>query len=59
MKGLGKNAMETIENEYNGKIAAQKLVQAVKEFNDTGMITPYKDGVLSQAGIIKNNWFKP
>ena len=56
---LGKNAIQTIENEYNGKIAAQKLVQAVKEFNDTGLITPYESGVLSQAGIIKNNWFKP
>lgn len=56
---LGKNAMKTIENEYNGKIAAQKLVQAVKEFNDNGMITPYEDGVLSHAEIMKNNWFKP
>ena len=55
---FGKNAMETIENEYNGKIAARKLIQSVMEFNNTGLITPYEDGVLSRAEIIKNNWFK-
>jgi glycosyltransferase involved in cell wall biosynthesis len=54
-----KNAIQTIENEYNGEIAAKRLVQAVKEFNDTGLITPCEGGILSQAEIIKNNWFKP
>lgn len=56
---LGKNAMETIENEYNCEIAAKRFVEAVKEFYDKGSITPYEIGVLSRADIIKNNWFKP
>lgn len=56
---LGKNAMKTIETEYNGEIAAERFVQAVKEFYNTGTITPYESGVLSRTEIIKNNWFKP
>ena len=56
---LGKNAVETIKNDYNGEIAAERLVKAVKEFYETGSITPRENGVFSQVNIIKNNWFKP
>jgi glycosyltransferase involved in cell wall biosynthesis len=55
---LGKNAMKTIADEYNGEIAAERFIQAVEEFYDVGSITPQESGVFSQANILKNNWFK-
>ena len=59
IKRLGENAMKTIADEYNGQIAAERFVQVIREFGDTGSITPYENGLLSQANVIKNNWFKP
>ena len=58
IKRFGKNANKTITDEYDGQIAIERFIEAVKEFNDTGTITPHESGVLSQANIIKNNWFK-
>ncbi len=58
IKRFGKNANKTITDEYDGQIAIERFIEAVKEFNDTGTITPHEGGVLSQANIIKNNWFK-
>ena len=56
---FGENAIKTIENDYSGEVAAGRLVEAVREFYETGTITPYENGVFSRADIIKNNWFKP
>ena len=55
---LGNNAKITIENEYSSEIAAERFVNAVKEFYSNGSITPQKSGVLSGVEILKNNWFK-
>lgn len=55
---FGKNAKTTIENEYNYKVAAERFINAVKEFYKDGKITPQKSGVLSGVEILKNNWFK-
>lgn len=56
---LGNNARITIENEYSSAVAAERFVKAVKEFYSSGSITPQESGVMSQASILKNNWFKP
>jgi glycosyltransferase involved in cell wall biosynthesis len=55
---LGKNAKNTIESEYSGEIAADRFVNAVREFYETRSITPCNSGVLSGVEILKNNWFK-
>ena len=55
---LGNNAKITIENEYSSEIAAERFVNAVKEFYSNGSITPQESGVLSGVEILKNNWFK-
>ncbi len=55
---LGKNAIKTIENEYSSEIATERFVNAIKEFYETGSITPQESGVLSGVKILKNNWFQ-
>jgi glycosyltransferase involved in cell wall biosynthesis len=54
---LGKNAMKTIADEYNGEIAVERFIEAVDEFYKTGTITPQESGIFSQADVIKNNWY--
>ena len=55
---LGNNARNTIEKEYGSKVAAERFVVAVKEFDATGKITPQESGVLSSVQVLKNNWYK-
>lgn len=54
---FGEKAKITISN-YNYKVAAERFVNAVKEFYNDNKITPADYGVFSPVTIIRNNWFK-
>ena len=56
-KFLGENAKATIAY-YNHEIAAERFVNAVKEFHSVNTITSSDSGIFSSVKIIKNNWFK-
>lgn len=58
-KTLGKNAYETIINEWNAENATKKLlglIESILKGNDSTEL--YTDGVCSKAKILKNNWYK-
>lgn len=56
---LGKNAYETIVNEWSPKIAAVRLVDFLNShFKDSSFYRSFQDGPLSEAFLLHNNWFK-
>ena len=58
-KEISKNAYFTIENEWNGKVATQKLLELIKEIvKGNEFPNVYSNGVCSKAEIIKDNWYK-
>ncbi len=55
---MAKNAYFFMKDEFNGIVAADRLVKFVDELQNGKEITKYESGPLSQAPIIKNNWYK-
>ena len=53
---LGKNAYEQMRDEWNPKVAADRVI-ALYEALESGADTPFTDGPCSKAEIISNNWF--
>lgn len=56
-ENLGRAAYETIVNEWNAKIAAERLITLYKDLQNSGTSNTFIDGPCSQAPIIKNEWF--
>lgn len=52
------NAYETIKNEYRGEIAGERFLNITKAKLDKEDEEIYKEGPMSRATIIKNNWIK-
>ena len=52
----GKNAADFLRNDFNYKIAAERICEFSKEYIENGDIKQYELGILSKAQIIKNNW---
>ncbi len=57
-KKIGEKAKQTINNDYNYNVAAERFLYAVDEFYSDNKITHAKTGVLSPVKIISNDWFK-
>ena len=55
---LGQNAYWTILNEWNYKVAAQKLLNLGEQYKEFGTISCYDNGILSKADILKNHWYE-
>lgn len=58
MKLFGKKAMETINNLWNSKIAAERLITLSHSILDSKKYDIYDTGPCSKAPIIRNNWYK-
>ena len=57
-KKLGLSAERFIVKEYNGKIAAERLVVLLDEIKKGNTGFKFDKGVLSKAEIISNDWYK-
>lgn len=55
---LSKNAIETMLNIWSPKVGASRFYHLVSEILKTGKPIFYDNGPISEAKIIKNNWFK-
>ncbi|MBE6738433.1 MAG: glycosyltransferase [Ruminococcaceae bacterium] len=53
---LGTNAFKTIKEEYNQKIAVERLMEFIK--NDCRENKDYTEGPMSKAPKVKNKWYK-
>lgn len=51
-----KNAANFLTNDFNYKVAAERICEFSKEYIENGDIKQYESGILSKAQIIKNNW---
>lgn len=55
---LGRNAYDSIVNEYNGERAAERLIELMRNCNDGKTDFAFDKGICSYAQHIKNNWYK-
>ncbi len=55
---LSKNAYETMVNEWNAKNASKKLLELIESLQKDKKTDLFKDGVLSKAKVLKDNWYK-
>ena len=53
---LGKNAIDTIKNVYSADVAAKRLVEFIE--SDGKAPCGISEGPMSEAEIIKNNWYR-
>jgi len=54
---LGEAAYRTIKEEWNGKVAAKKLLALIDNLRE-GKDTPYEKGPCSKSPILQDNWYK-
>ncbi|MBR2903333.1 MAG: glycosyltransferase, partial [Clostridia bacterium] len=54
---LGAAAYRTIKEEWNGKVAAKKLLALIDDLR-AGKDTPYEKGPCSKSPILQDNWYK-
>lgn len=54
---ISKKAYDSIENEYNGQIAAQRLSMLMRAYLDGDESFAFEDGICSIAKRMKNNWY--
>lgn len=54
---LGRRAYEQMDSLWNPQVAAGRVI-ALYEAISKGEDTPFEEGPLSKAGIVKNNWFR-
>jgi hypothetical protein len=50
--------MESIINEWNPFVASSRFLSLAKNLLENNSIISYSTGPLSEAKIIKNNWYK-
>ncbi len=55
---LAINAYNTIQDEFNGTEAANRLMNFIECLLEERALPEYKTGPFSKSPIIKNNWFK-
>ena len=55
---IGSRAEDFIKNEYNGKVAAGRLVKLFKEWQKGNRDFKFDSGVLSKADPLSNDWYK-
>lgn len=56
-RALGRTAYRQMHNEWNPYVAATRVI-GLCEALENGEECPYKDGPLSKAEYVKNNWYK-
>lgn len=54
---ISQKAYNSIQNEYNGRIAAQRLSTLMRAYLDGNESFAYDDGICSIAKRMKNNWY--
>lgn len=55
---LSWNAIDTMQNLWNPKVAAERFYLLVREIIHTGKPMYFDKGPISKVKILKNNWFK-
>lgn len=55
---LSKNAMTTMQSLWNPKVGAERFFALCQSLIETGKPLYYDEGPISEAKILKNNWFK-
>ena len=55
-EALGRNAIYTMNNVYSVDVAAERLVEFIR--NNGKEMPEYSEGPMSKAEIIKNKWYK-
>lgn len=54
---LGRRAYEQMDRLWNPRVAAERVIRLYEAILN-GEDTPFEDGPLSKAAIMKNNWFR-
>nr|MBQ8244944.1 glycosyltransferase [Oscillospiraceae bacterium] len=54
---IGMNAVKTIAQEWNGEVAARRLVQLIQAFQTGEAQALYQTGPCSPAEILEENWY--
>lgn len=55
---VSKNAYESIDEEYNGSVAANRLVAVMREYLKGNENFAFESGICSVAKRMKNSWYK-
>ena len=55
---LSRNAMATMQTLWNPKVGAKRFFALCKSLTEKGIPICYEEGPISEAKILKNNWFK-
>lgn len=56
-KRLGENAYNTMLDEWNPKIAAERFLIVAEEIRTQGVSNRFREGPCSKAAILKNDWY--
>lgn len=55
---LGKNAIDSINNKWNGKIAAERIVELFSQIKNGNNLFSFDSGICSRADKLSNNWYE-
>lgn len=55
-KAMGLRAYETIKNNYNGRLAGERLLNVSQRLLNGETIFYYSDGPMSRCAVLKNDW---
>ncbi len=55
---ISRSAYETVANEWNGDMAAQRLVMLIQSLLDSRGGEVFQNGICSHADILEDNWFQ-
>lgn len=56
-KRLGRNAYRTLIDTWNAEVAANRLIELIKQIQEHGFCELYDEGPCSRAEILENDWF--
>ena len=55
---VGRAAYNCIINDWNGEVAAQRLISLYWDLKEKGSSNRYSDGICSHAELLENDWYK-
>ena len=58
IKTLSENAYHTIVDEWNSRVAAERLVESIKSMQSSKLTPIFADGPLSEALVLTESYYK-
>ena len=55
---MGRAAYQKMKTLWNADVAAERFIKTCRDYKDGGVAPLYKDGPMSPAEYLKNNWFR-